>query len=78
VENLAAPTGKRGDLAAQQDTDIARRALPAIWSSLAVVQIVLLAGTYFREHPLAVTAFAFCTILACVARLLIVIQKNLL
>lgn len=78
MENLAGPTGKAGDLAAQQDTDIARRALPAIWSSLAVVQIVLLAGTYFREHPLAVTTFAFCTILACVARLLIVIQKNLL
>jgi len=63
-------------LAAQQDIDIAHRALPAIWASMVAVQFVLLAGSFFRDHPLAVSIFAFTSMAALVGRLFLVLRKD--
>ena len=64
------------DLAGQRDADIARRALPGIWASLGTVQFVLLAGTYFAQHPLLTSIFAALTMAACLARLFLVLRKG--
>jgi len=64
------------DLSVQRDTDIARRAIPGIWASLGVVQLVLLAGTYFVNHPLATSIFAVLTMAACLTRLFLVLRKD--
>ena len=64
------------DLLEQQDADIARRALPGIWASLATVQFVLLGGTFFKDHPLSTTMFASAAMAACIARLLLVLRKD--
>jgi signal transduction histidine kinase len=63
-------------LAVQQDADIARRALPAIWASMVAVQFVLLGGTFFRDRPVAVSIFAFSSLAALVARLFLVLRKD--
>jgi hypothetical protein len=64
------------DLDVQRDADIARRALPGIWTSLGIVQFVLLAGTYFNNHPLATTVFAILTMGAGLTRLFLVLRKD--
>jgi len=71
-----APQARSLDLLEQQDSDIARRALPGIWASLATVQFVLLGGTFFKDHPLSTTMFASAAMAACVARLLLVLRKD--
>lgn len=63
-------------LAIQQDTDIAYRALPAIWASMVAVQLVLLAGTFFKDRPLPVSIFAFASLSALVGRLFLVLRKD--
>jgi len=63
-------------LAVQQDTDVARRALPAIWASIIAVQIVLLAGSFFHDRPSAVALFAFLSLAALVARLFLILRKD--
>jgi signal transduction histidine kinase len=68
--------GEVADLAVQRDADIARRALPGIWASLGTVQFVLLAGTYFVQHPLLTSIFAVLTMTACLARLFLVLRKG--
>jgi signal transduction histidine kinase len=68
--------GEVADLAVQRDADIARRALPGIWASLGTVQFVLLAGTYFVQHPLLTSIFAVLTMAACLARLFLVLRKG--
>ena len=47
------------DPTVQRDADIARRALPAVWANLGMVQFVLLSGTLFKDHPLVTSSFAF-------------------
>jgi len=64
------------DLREQQDADIARRAFPGIWASLATVQFVLLGGTFFKDHPLTTTVFASAAMVACITRLLLVLRKD--
>jgi len=64
------------DLMLQRDADIARRALPGIWASLAVVQFVLLAGTYFVDHPGFTSAFAALTMGSGLVRLLLILRKD--
>ncbi|MBZ5609236.1 MAG: hypothetical protein LAP38_13315 [Acidobacteriia bacterium] len=66
----------RLDLEAQQDSDIARRSVAAIWSGLGAVQFILLAGGYFQHHPLAVSLFAALATGASIARLFLVIRKD--
>jgi signal transduction histidine kinase len=60
----------------QQDADIARRALPGIWASLATVQFVLLGGTFFKDHPVSTSIFASAAMAAGLARLLLVLRKS--
>lgn len=50
--------------------------MPGIWASLGTVQFVLLAGTYFVQHPLVASIFGVLTMTACVARLFLVLRKN--
>jgi signal transduction histidine kinase len=76
VENAAEPSVQGSDLTVQQDTDIARRALPAIWTSIASVQFVLLAGSYYRDYPAAISTFAIIATAAGIARLFLVIRKD--
>lgn len=76
VENAAEPLGRGANLTAQQDADVARRAVAAIWTSLAAVQFVILTGSYSKDHPLALALFACFTTIACIARLLLVIHKD--
>jgi signal transduction histidine kinase len=64
------------DPGVQRDADIARRALPGIWASLAMVQFVLLAGTYFRDQPVATSLFVFFTMGSTIARLFLVLRKD--
>ncbi|HYL73698.1 MAG TPA: ATP-binding protein [Bryobacteraceae bacterium] len=64
------------DSGVQRDAEIARRAMPGIWASLATVQFVLLAGTYFHEHPLATSLFVFSTMAATVVRLFLILRKD--
>ena len=67
--------GEVTDLAVQRDADIARRALPGIWASLGLVQFVLLAGTYFVQHPLLTQLFAIFAMAACLLRLFLVLRQ---
>jgi len=76
VEHVTERAAELAGLKAQQDADVARRALAAIWTSLGAVQFTLLAGGYSKEHPLAITLFAVFTTSACVARLFLVIRKD--
>jgi signal transduction histidine kinase len=64
------------DLVEQQDADIARRALPGIFASLAAVQFVLLGGTFFKDHPVSTSIFASAAMAAGIARLLLVLRKD--
>jgi signal transduction histidine kinase len=64
------------DSAVQRDAEIARRAMPGIWASLAMVQFVLLSGTYFRDQPLATSLFVFFTMTATIGRLFLVLRKD--
>ncbi len=66
----------RLNLEAQQDADIARRAVAAIWSGLGAVQFILLAGGYFQLHPMAISTFAILATGASIARLFLVIRKD--
>ena len=66
------------DLACQQDADIAQRVLPAIWTSLVAVQFIMLAGTFFRDHAGAVTAFAVSATAACLMRLFLLVRKEVM
>lgn len=60
----------------QQDTDIARRALPGIWASLATIQFVILGATIFKDHPVGASMFASFAMTACIVRLLLVLRKD--
>jgi len=64
------------DTSVQRDAEIARRALPGVWASLAMVQFVLLAGTYFRDQPLATTLFVCFAMASAIARLFLVMRKD--
>jgi signal transduction histidine kinase len=64
------------DLEVQPDADIAHRALPGILASLGVVQFVLLTGSYFQDHPRAVSIFACLTMASCLVRLFLVLRKD--
>ena len=64
------------DLALEQDADIARRGIPAIWTSIAAIQFIVLSGTYFKDHPAAITAFTGLATAACLARLFLLIAKD--
>jgi signal transduction histidine kinase len=62
--------------ALEQDADIARRGVPAIWTSIVAIQFIVLAGTYFKDHPKAIAAFAGLATAACLARLILLIAKE--
>jgi len=64
------------DPAVQRDRDITRRALPGIWGSMAMVQFVLLGGSYFRDHPVATVLFVFFTMTGTLVRLFLVMRKD--
>jgi signal transduction histidine kinase len=64
------------DLALEQDADIARRGIPAIWTSIVAIQFIVLAGTYFKDHPAAITAFTGWATAACLVRLFLIIAKD--
>ena len=64
------------DAHAERDAELARRALPGIWASLAMVQFVLLAGTSFKDHPLITAAFVALTMASSIVRLFLVIRKD--
>ena len=64
------------DPAVQRDSEIARRALPGIWGSMAMVQFVLLAGSYFRDQPVATVLFVFFTMSSTIVRLFLVLRKD--
>jgi len=66
----------REDLARQQDADIARRSIPAIWTSVVAILFILLSGDYYREHQAAVVAFACIGIGCCLGRLLLLLWKE--
>jgi len=69
---------QRDLLALEQDADIARRGIPAIWTSIVAIQFIVLSGTYFKDHPAAITAFAGLATAACLARLFLLIAKDAL
>ncbi len=64
------------DLALEQDADIARRGIPAIWTSIVAIQFIVLSGTYFKDHPAAITAFTALATAACLVRLFLIIAKE--
>lgn len=64
------------DLALEQDAEIARRGIPAIWTSIVAIQFIILSGTYFKDHPAAITAFTGLATAACLARLFLLIAKD--
>ena len=77
IKTVAKPIGPRTpDLREQQDADIARRALPGIWASIATVQFVLLGGSFFKDHPFCTSMFATVAMAACLARLFLVLRKD--
>jgi signal transduction histidine kinase len=76
VSSTSGQLDEVADLAVQRDADIARRALPGIWASLGMVQLVLLAGTYFVDLPLITSTFAVLGMAACLARLFLVLRKD--
>ena len=62
----------------QQDADISRRAIPAIWASIVAIQFVLIAGTYFHEHATAATIFGGSATAAALGRLFLLVRKDTL
>jgi signal transduction histidine kinase len=77
VQQTASPAVAQADaFAIQQDVDVAHLALPAIWASMAAVHVVLLTGTFFRNHPIALSLFAFATMAGLVGRLFLVLRKD--
>jgi signal transduction histidine kinase len=76
VSNTVVQLAEVVDPVVQRDADLARRALPGVWANLGMVQFVLLAGTCFKDHPLATSAFAFVTMCASLVRLFLVIRKD--
>lgn len=74
---MAEPSQSRpADFLEQQDADIAHRALPGIWASLATVQFVLLGGTFFKDHPISTAMFASAAMASVVTRLLLLLRKD--
>jgi signal transduction histidine kinase len=69
-------SAQRVDLSLQQDADIARRSLPAIWAGLGLVQFALLAGSYSKLNAVAVALFAVLTMAAYLVRLFLVLRKD--
>ncbi len=67
---------QRADLSLEQDADVARHSPAGIWAGLGLVQFALLAGTYSKVHPLAVTLFAVTTMAAYLVRLFLILRKN--
>jgi signal transduction histidine kinase len=76
VPEITGELAQRADLGHRQDDDIARRSTAGIWAGLGLVQFALLAGTYSRDHGLAVTLFAAVTLSAYLARLFLILRKN--
>jgi signal transduction histidine kinase len=74
VEN-SDPQPLQEDLARQQDADIAQRAIPAIWATIVGIQFILLSGSLYKEHPAALTWFAFAATAGCLGRLFLVVRK---
>ena len=78
METAAGIKVQESDLNVQQDADIARRAVPAIWASIGAVQFIVLAGGYYKDHLGAIATFAFLTTAAGLARLIVVLRKDAL
>lgn len=76
MPEITGELAQRADLGHRQDDDIARRSTAGIWAGLGLVQFALLAGTYSRDHGLAVTLFAAVTLSAYLARLFLILRKN--
>jgi signal transduction histidine kinase len=65
----------RGELLAEADADLARRAVPGAWATIGMVQFVLFAGNFFREQPGAASLFGLLTVGGCVLRLFVLARK---
>ncbi len=65
-----------GNLSLEQDADIARRGIPAIWTTIVAIQFIVLTGTYFKDHPAAISIFTGLATTACLARLFLLIAKD--
>lgn len=66
----------RDDLTRQQDADISRRMIPALWGTIIAIQFILLAGSFFKEHPVAITWFAVFAFTGTLGRLFLVLRKD--
>jgi signal transduction histidine kinase len=63
-------------LLAQADADLARRGLPGVWAHLVLTQFLLIGSDYFKSEPIIASLFAFITITAGLARLVVVVRKD--
>lgn len=68
--------GKDPELLAQADADLSRRGLPGIWAHLVLTQFLLIGSDYFKNEPIIASFFAFITITAGLARLVVVVRKD--
>ncbi len=76
MSNTVAPVAEAVDPIVQRDTDIAKRALPGVLGNLVMVQLVLLLGTIFRDHPLVASTFALVAMSGSILRLFLLVRKN--
>jgi signal transduction histidine kinase len=60
---------------AKADADLARRGLPGVWAHLGMVQFLLVGSDYFQSQPIIASLFAFVTMGASLARMVVVLRK---
>jgi signal transduction histidine kinase len=66
----------QAELLKEADDELARRALPGVWAIIAMVQFLLVASSYFREHAIISALFALVSVGASVLRLFLIIRKR--
>jgi signal transduction histidine kinase len=67
-----------GELLAEADADLARRALPGVWAVIGLVQFLLFASDFFRDRPIIASVFALVSVGASVLRLFMILRLPVL
>jgi signal transduction histidine kinase len=71
-------TFNQTELLEEAEADLARRGLPGAWMMLGMVQFLLVASSYFREHALIAAAFGLISVAASVLRIFVIVRKPLI
>src|SRR6202035_38367 len=68
----------RGELLAEADADLARRALPGVWAVIGLVQLLRFPSDFLRGRRIIASIFALVSIVASVLRLFMILRRPVL